>query len=136
MTVANDNFTEADLIELERSINSIVAICHKMNAHWWIDPITGEDLRNERFIVPTKMSLMHSEISEALEGHRKDKMDDHLPHLPAVWTEMADLFIRAGDLAGAMRWNVGRAAREKQAYNLIRPDHKTENRVKKGGKKY
>jgi hypothetical protein len=132
----NDNFTEEDLVELERSINSIIAICHKMNAHWWVDPINGEDLRNERFIVPTKMALMHSEISEALEGHRKDKMDDHLPHLTAVETEMADLFIRAGDLAGAMNWNVGRAAREKQAYNMIRPDHKAANRVKKGGKKY
>ena len=136
MTVANDNFTEADLIELERSIDSIVAICHKMNAHWWIDPITGEDLRGQTLIVPTKMALMHSEISEALEGHRKDAMDDKLPHLPAVETEMADLFIRAGDLAGAMGWKVGRAAREKQAFNLIRPDHKVENRVKKGGKKY
>ena len=132
----NDNFTEADLIELERAIDSVVAICHKMNANWWTDPVTGEDLRKNGLIVPTKMALMHSEISEALEGHRKDAMDDKLPHLPAVETEMADLFIRAGDLAGAMGWKVGAAAREKSMFNAIRPDHKMENRAKKGGKKY
>ena len=56
----NDNFTEADLIELERSVNALVAICHKMNASWWIDPATGEDLRKKELedIQKTKTSYV------------------------------------------------------------------------------
>jgi hypothetical protein len=167
----NDNFTQEDLIELERSVNSIVAICHKMNAKWWIDPATGEDLRKNPLIVPTKLALIHSEVSEALEGDRKDLMDDKLPHRTALDTELADGVIRIGDLAGAKGYPVGQAMRaignlprqavslalalrsigelaggmsldvagavsEKSSFNLVRDDHKFENRVKKGGKKY
>jgi ribonucleoside-diphosphate reductase beta chain len=44
--------------------------------------------------------------------------------------------IRIGDLGGALKLNLGAAAREKSAFNLVRPDHKAENRVKKRGKKY
>lgn len=136
MTVANDNFTEADLIELERSVNSLVAICHKMNAHWWIDPSTGEDLRKNPLIVPTKLMLTVSELAEAMEAHRKDLMDDKLPHRLGIEAELVDVLIRVGDLAGALGLNLGPTAREKSAFNLVRPDHKAENRVKKGGKKY
>jgi hypothetical protein len=136
MTVANDNFTEEDLIELERSVNALVAICHKMNAHWWIDPITKEDLRNKDLIVPTKLMLTVSELCEAMEADRKDLMDDKLPHRLGIEVELADALIRIGDLGGALKLNIGAAAREKSAFNLIRPDHKHEHRAKKGGKKY
>ena len=136
MTVANDNFTETDLLELERAVNALVAICHKMNAHWWTDPATGEDLRKRELIVPTKLLLTVSEICEAMEADRKDLMDDKLPHRSGLEVELADALIRIGDLGGALKLNLGAAAREKSAFNLIRPDHKAENRVKKGGKKY
>jgi hypothetical protein len=63
-------------------------------------------------------------------------MDDKLPHRLGLEVELADLLIRVGDLAGALDLNLGPAAREKSVFNLIRPDHKAENRVKKGGKKY
>jgi hypothetical protein len=135
-TVANDNFTEADLIELERSVNALVAICHKMNKHWWTDPITGEDLRGKDLIVPTKLMLTVSELCEAMEADRKDLMDDKLTHRLGLEVELADALIRIGDLGGALGLALGAAAREKSAFNLVRPDHKAENRVKKGGKKY
>ena len=134
--VANDNFSEADLLELERAVNALVAICHKMNKHWWTDPATGEDLRQKDLIVPTKLLLMVSEICEAMEADRKDLMDDKLPHRLGLEVELADALIRIGDLGGALKLNLGAAAREKSAFNLVRPDHKAENRVKKGGKKY
>jgi hypothetical protein len=136
VTVANDNFTEADLIELERAVNALVAICHKLNAHWWTDPHTGEDLRKKELIVPTKLMLTVSELTEAMEADRKDLMDDKLRHRLGLEVELADALIRIGDLGGALKLNLGAAAREKSAFNLVRSDHKAENRVKKGGKKY
>lgn len=167
----NDNFTKEDLIELERSVNSIVAICHKMNAHWWIDPATGEDLRKNPLIVATKIALIHSKLSEALEGDRKSLMDDKLTHRTALETELADVVIREGDLAGAvnlllgpaivaiapfsskeislalalrsvadlagaLKLDLAGAVAEKSSFNLVRPDHKFENRTKPNGKKY
>jgi hypothetical protein len=128
--------TEGDLIELERSVNSIVDICHRMNSLWWICPKTGEDLRNNPLMVPVKLLMTICEVAEATEGDRADLMDDKLPHLPAIDVELADALIRIADLAGAKGYQIGRAAREKSAFNLVRPDHKHENRVKKGGKKY
>jgi hypothetical protein len=132
----NDNFTKEDLIELERSVNALVAICHKMNKHWWTDPATGEDLTQKPLIVPTKLMLTVSELCEAMEADRKDLMDDKLPNRLGLEVELADALIRIGDPGGAMKLNLGAAAREKSAFNLVRPDHKAENRVKKGGKKY
>lgn len=127
---------DADMIELEAAVNSIVRICHQYNAHWWVDPATGEDTRANPLILPTKQLLIVSEITEAMEADRKDLPDDKLPHLPGVVVETGDALIRIGDLAGAYAWALGRAVVEKFRFNLIRPDHKAENRVKKGGKKY
>ena len=42
----------------------------------------------------TLIALMHSELSEALEGERKDTMDDHLPQYKTVTVELADTIIR------------------------------------------
>jgi hypothetical protein len=131
-----EGVTLADLDKFEESINHIIKVSHLLAQKWWTDPKTGENLRNNPLIVPTKLLLMVGEICEGMEGDRTDAMDDHLPQFPSIWTEMADLFIRAGDLAGAKEWDVGAAAKAKLLYNATRSDHKVENRVKKGGKKY
>lgn len=128
--------TMADLDAFEAAVNHIVKVSHQMAVQWWTDPVTGEDLRKNPLQVPTKLLLMVCEIAEATEGDRKDTMDDHIPQFRSVEAEMADLIIRSGDLAGAKGWNVGAAARAKLIYNATRADHKTENRVKKGGKRY
>lgn len=82
----------------------------------------------------SRIALIQSEASEALEGVRKDKMDDHLPHLPSVDVEMADVVIRIADFCYANGIDLERAILEKLEYNASRADHKPENRNKAGGK--
>lgn len=107
-------------------------ICHSLAAHsGWHDNVDYSDKRE----VATKLALVHSEVSEALEGHRKDRMDDHLPHREAVEVELADALIRIFDLAGAMGLDLSGAVIEKLAYNQQRADHKREHRAAEGGKK-
>ena len=108
------------------------AICHQLarSAGWWDN--TSADAINGA----VKIALIHSEVSEALEGLRKGKNDDHLSHRKAVEVELADAMIRIMDLAGAMELDLAGAIVEKLAYNQTRADHKTENRNADGGKKF
>lgn len=84
----------------------------------------------------TQLALIHSEVSEALEGRRKGLMDDHLPTRPMPEVELADAFIRILDLCGSRGYDIGGAVVEKFMYNKNRADHKAENRAKDGGKKF
>jgi NTP pyrophosphatase (non-canonical NTP hydrolase) len=86
---------------------------------------------------PTGIALIHSEISEAFEGFRKDnKQDDHLPHRKNAEVELADALIRILDECGLRKMDIAGAVAEKFAYNQVRLDHKRENRAKEGGKKF
>lgn len=130
------------------AVTFLVEACHQASATagWWgawsaegqAFPDDVREVRaNRRFgklIVSQKLCLIHSEISEALEGARKDKMDDHLPHRTSIEVELADAVIRIADLAGALGLNLGDAVAEKMAYNAQRADHKPENRAAAGGK--
>lgn len=110
-------------------------LCHGLAfaSGWWNDPKTGEPLeRNHGEMI----ALMHSELSEALEGVRKNKMDDHLPHRKAVEVELADTIIRILDYAGKYHLDIAGAMIEKLAYNQQRADHKAENRAQPGGKAF
>jgi NTP pyrophosphatase (non-canonical NTP hydrolase) len=115
-------------------------ICYEASklGGWHNDPVTGAprtwDQNNDLF--PTRIALIHSEVSEAMEGHRKDQMDDHLPHRKMAEVELADVIIRVADLAGAMGYDLGGAIVEKLTYNLQRADHKHAARNAAGGKKY
>ena len=86
--------------------------------------------------IPLALCLIHSEVSEALEGHRKGKMDDHLPHRKSIEVELADACIRIFDLAAGLGLDLGGAIVEKDLYNQQRADHKVEARLAEGGKKY
>lgn len=122
-------------------LNNLAKEIHEQNvkAGWWNDPVTGESLlgnANTPYVIATKMLLIMSELSEAVEAYRKDLMDDKLPHRTGVETELADLQIRLFDVCGALKLDIGGAVAEKRKFNSTRSDHKVENRVKKGGKKF
>ena len=118
--------------------------CHGL-AHesgWWKDK-GGIDVRlrddGGEFLniwVAAKLALVHTEVSEGVEGFRKGKMDDHLPHRKMLEVELADAIIRIFDLAGGLNLDVPGAIAEKLAYNANRADHKPENRAKAGGKAF
>lgn len=124
----------------------LVSVCHGLSARagWWKDPKNGMDLiedvrsgtRFGKALVAEKLCLTHSEVSEAMEGHRKGLMDDKLPHRPMIEVELADAVIRIADLAGALGLDLGGAIAEKLAFNAVRPDHKPEARAAEGGKAY
>lgn len=123
-----------DCVESE-NLNFMAAMIHRLNNHagWWHDIETGEPKdRNTGEL----LMLIVSEIGEAMEADRKDLMDDKLPHRKGLEVELADAVIRIMDLAGAAGMDIGGAIVEKLEYNLKRADHKPENRVKAGGKKY
>lgn len=105
---------------------------------WHNDLKTGQprtpEQNNELF--PTRIALCHSELSEALEGHRKASWDDHLPRRKMAEVELADTVIRVFDLAGCMGFDLGAAIAEKLTYNARRADHKPEHRKTENGKAY
>lgn len=105
---------------------------------WHNDPKTGLPRTDEenKAMFPVRIALCHSELSEALEGDRKDLWDDHLPIRKMAEVELADTVIRIFDLAGAMHYDLGGAIAEKLAYNARRLDHKVEVRNETGGKRY
>ena len=84
---------------IANELRYIQSYCHdaSLDAGWW-----SSDALHDEYVVPIKLALIHSEISEALEADRKDLMDDHLPHRKGIEVELADAMIRILDLAGAL----------------------------------
>jgi NTP pyrophosphatase (non-canonical NTP hydrolase) len=114
-------------------LNDLARICREANNKWWVDLQTGAPLtRNKGELI----ALMHSELSEALEGVRKNIQDEKLPHRKAEEVELADLLIRVFDYCGAFGLDIGGAYQEKMAYNATRKDHSHEARNAENGKKF
>lgn len=126
---------QTNLLSMAGSVNWLVHAIHRQNvsAGWWSDLQTGE--RKERN-VGELLCLVHSEISEAMEGHRKNLMDDKLPHRKMIEVELADAAIRIFDIAGGLGLDLGGALQEKFEYNKNRADHTIESRKSEGGKAY
>ena len=122
---------EADAIF---TLNALRDLCHhhSVTAGWW-DPLGSPEAKYE---TPLKIALIHSEVSEALEGFRKNINDTHLTDRPMAEVELADALIRIFDLAGRHGFDVGGALVEKLAYNITRKDHQPGARAAGDGKKF
>lgn len=117
--------------------NHLQWLCHELAARsgWWKEYDEMPEQYRKHFI-GAKMALVHSEVSEAVEGQRKGLMDSHLPHRSAEEVEIADTIIRLLDIAEKRELDVFGAIIEKLAYNQERADHKLENRAVEGGKTF
>lgn len=133
-----NNAAQTQQLSIATAAAALQAACHSASksAGWWIDPATGASITQNPFCFSNKLMLAVSELSEAMEGDRKNLPDDKLPHRAMREVELADAVIRIFDLAGAYGMDLGGAIAEKMAFNSQRPDHKLENRQAAGGKSY
>lgn len=118
--------------------DALVEMCHALarEAGWW-DVRNGNDPMTNPYTFSNKLALVHSEISESLEGDRKGVQDDHLPQYPMWLVELADAQIRINDLLGARNVkNFGEVTMAKLRYNANRLDHTAAARAAAGGKSY
>lgn len=122
--ILNDFYKDDEGVSvLVGKVNAIKTLCYTQAA-----AMGWHDKPRE---IGTDLMLIVSEISEAMEGARKDLMDDHLPHRKMLEVELADAVIRILDTAGKYNLDLGGAMFEKLKYNLTRADHQPENRQKK-----
>lgn len=91
---------------------------HELNYQWWHDENGNRLERNKGEL----LMLVVSEIAEAMEGLRKDLMDDHLPHRKAVEVELADAVIRLFDYAGGFGLDID----NNEYYSFFNVDNEVE----------
>ena len=90
-------------------------------AHGWHDTPIEEG---------TALALIHSEVSEALDGARHgNPPSEHIPAYSAVEEELADVVIRCMDWAAAKGYRLAEAILTKHEFNKTRPH-------RHGGKKF
>ena len=121
------------LEQAAEDLRRIACAVHLANFAWWCNPETGERIERNR---GEQLCLIHSEISEAMEGERKNLMDDKLPNRPMAEVELADAIIRIFDYAHGHGYDIGGAFVAKMEYNATRLDHTHESRLAENGKKW
>jgi len=95
------------LAELQRDAHEI-AVVHG----WW----EGKRSKAEAVL------KMHTELSELVQAWEQgNPADKHLPQYPSDVVELADLCIRAFDLAGAYEMPLAEAILDKMGFNRGRP---------------
>lgn len=135
----DDSVEKHNLTLAANSLDTLAEIIHDRNirAGWWPRDENGNVLDRN---MGELLCLVHSEISEALEGHRKGLPDDKLPQYPMLIVELVDALIREFDILGRIcaqhDVSLSEVFMAKINFNAVRSDHKIENRMKEGGKKY
>lgn len=114
------------------NLNDYATESHEDSYKWWHD-IDGNPIERDKGML---LMLVVTELSETLEGERRNLMDHHLPHRLSAEVELADALIRIFDYAGAFGYDLEGAYQEKREYNTTRKDHTYEMRALADGKKF
>lgn len=147
----NKTAEEIRRIAIIQALYTLIGYIHNDNkeAGWWTELKTGlsltinyeENFKNkefsliERMVISEKINLIHGEISEAVEAHRKMLFDDKIKDRPGLEVELIDALVRIVDLLGALHMHdAPLTLYRKLELNRVRDDHKPENRKKTGGK--
>lgn len=80
----------------QRLMNEIHS--HNVSVGWWDN--------TDKWTTTTKLMLTVSEVAEAMEGDRKNLMDDKVTTRKMLEVELADTMIRLLDLGGFMKLNI------------------------------
>ena len=133
MTEVNYDLIVKDPHVLLHWLDALQLAVHRDNEKWWCDKDGKRLDRNKGEMI----ALMHSELSECLEGVRKSLPDTHLPQYSMELVELADTIIRILDYAeGYNLGALGPVILNKMLYNRQREDHKREARELANGKKF
>lgn len=120
------------IVDYSRAINDLAEDISDLNEQkgFWDAEAFGDIA-----LVPTKLALISSEVTEALDVHRKE-YDDDVESLTTLMTpmqeddfteEMADVIIRVLDVCGYYDLDIGTAIIDKIEKNRFRP-HKHSKR--------
>lgn len=117
------------------NLNDFSKLCHSANQKWWQNIDTGEPIKRNKGEL---LALIHSEVSEALEGERKDLMDDKLRQYKMAPVELVDALIRIFDYLEGFHpdCDIQEIFDAKMAFNATRKDHTHEARKIAGGKQF
>ena len=140
-----EHLSPSSVLNDTNAIEHLVSTVHDwaVRTGWWADLETGESLTADypagekptgAKSIGNIVALLHSEVSEAFEGDRKNLQDEHIPEFTSFEVELADLLIRLLDTAGGLNLRLVDAFLHKMAYNAQRADHKIDNRKAEGGK--
>ena len=114
------------------NLNALAAKIHADNRKWWYDAEGNRRSRNKGEL----LMLVVTEVAEAMEGERKNLMDDKLPHRRMAEVEVVDAIVRLLDYAAGFGYDLDDVLREKLAYNATREDHKREAELIAAGKQF
>jgi len=91
---------------MKSDLNDLAREVHAAHIKWWQDPVTGQPIERNR---GNLLMLVVTELAEAVEGIRKDLMDDKIPSRKMEEVEMADALIRLLDYAGGFKLHLDSA---------------------------